>query len=178
MDKIPNIVEKTQQEFTHNYLPGDAGGQANRAADRFALIAAAGEMATSMGITGWQKGEAIQAAKICFKAWLEHRGGTGNQEATAMLAQVRQFFEAHGDARFTQWGSVLDDHSSKTLNRAGLRKLKDAVNENNAPIWDDTGKRLQETEYFVFPEVFKSDVCKVFNHKAVSKMLADKEFYW
>lgn len=176
LDKVPGKVKKTQQEFIRAHLSDDAGGQANRAAQRFSLVAAAGEIATSMGVTGWQQGEAMKAAETCFKAWLAHRGGAGNQEAAAMLAQVRQFFELHGDARFTHWDRVMDDHSPKTLNRAGFRKFKDAVDDDNAPMWDEAGDRLQETEYYVLPEVFKTEICKGFDHKVISKLLADSGF--
>ncbi len=176
LDKIPSRIRKAQQEFIQAHMPEDAGGQANRAALRFALVAAAGEMATSMGVTGWQQGEAHQAAATCFKAWLAQRGGAGNQEAAAMLAQVRQFFELHGDARFTCWERVMDDHAPKTVNRAGFRKFRDLLDSNNAPIWDEAGKRIQDTEFYVLPEVFKAEVCKGFDPKTVAKLLADKGY--
>ncbi|MGZ8262067.1 MAG: hypothetical protein ACXWTU_03785 [Methylotenera sp.] len=83
LHKIPNRVKHTQKAFTNKHLTDDAGGQSSRAASRFALVAAAGELATPWGITGWEQGEAIKAAEICFKAWIERRGGTGNQEAEA-----------------------------------------------------------------------------------------------
>lgn len=35
---------------------------------RFALLAAAGEIATLHGITGWQKGTAYEAVQICLHA--------------------------------------------------------------------------------------------------------------
>ena len=40
---------------------------------RFALVAAAGEIATELKLTGWKKGEAFRAAKKCFASWMEHR---------------------------------------------------------------------------------------------------------
>jgi uncharacterized protein (DUF927 family) len=70
----------------------------------------------------------------------------------------------------------MDDHSPKTLNRAGFRKFKDAVDDDNAPMWDEAGDRLQETEYYVLPEVFKTEICKGFDHKVISKLLADSGF--
>lgn len=157
-DKLPEMVKKAQREFMADNLPENAAGQAHRAALRFALVGAAGEIASVWKITGWAKGEAMAAAGICFKAWLAHRGGAGNQEAAAMLAQVRQFFELHGDARFTAWERATDDHAPKTTNRAGFRRLVEATGE---------------TEYFVLPEVFKSEVCKGHDHMAVARLLAD-----
>ncbi|MES2000363.1 MAG: DUF927 domain-containing protein [Pseudomonadota bacterium] len=156
-DKISGMVKKGQQQFMEQHLPADAGGQSHRAALRFALVGVAGELATVWGITGWAPGSAMQAAATCFKAWLSQRGGAGNQEAAAMLAQVRQFFELHGDARFTDWDRATDDHAPKTLNRAGFRK---------------TSTTTGETEYYVLREVFRGDVCRGFDYRAIAKQLA------
>ena len=62
--------------------PG-ATGEVKRAADRFAVIAAAGELASEWGITGWGAGEATVAAKRCFLDWLNRRGTTGASDVEA-----------------------------------------------------------------------------------------------
>ena len=158
-DTIPGMVKRAQQQFMEQHLPKDAGGQAHRAALRFALVGAAGEIATVWGVTGWPHGVALQAAADCFKAWLSARGGAGNQEMGAMLAQVRQFFELHGDARFTDWDRASDDHAPKTLNRAGFRRMV-----------EQTG----QMEFYVLPEVFKSELCKGHDYRAVARLLVDR----
>ena len=67
------------------------------------MVAAAGEMATEAGITGWPAGEAIDAARRCFNAWIEARpGGIGMSEDAQMLRQMRGWFGLHGEARFTR----------------------------------------------------------------------------
>lgn len=157
LDKMPGMVKRAQQQFIEQHLPADAGGQAHRAALRFALVGAAGEIATVWGVTGWEQGSAMQAAANCFKAWMAQRGGAGNQEAAAMLSQVRQFFELHGDARFTDWERASDDHAPKTVNRAGFRR---------------TVEKTGETEYYVLREVFRGEVCKGFDYRAIAKLLA------
>ena len=75
-------------------------GQHKRVASRFALIAMAGELATEYGLTGWQEGEALDAATHGFKAWLSTRG-QGNDEKRQILEKVSDFIERHGDGRFT-----------------------------------------------------------------------------
>lgn len=180
LDKINGHVKKLQKEFTEKHLNGDAGGQANRAALRFALIAAAGEIATVWGITGWASGEAIQAADTCFKAWLTQRGGTGNAEERAMLAQVQRFFELHGESRFSDWDRPASDtsqHAPKTLNKAGYRKHFDAKDEKGEAIYTgetyDQGdeKKARDTEYYVFVETFRSEICAGYDYKVVQKLL-------
>ncbi|UCA34280.1 DUF927 domain-containing protein [Aeromonas jandaei] len=79
------------------------GNQVGRAINRFALVAAAGELATRLGVTGWPEGEAIRAVRVCLKAWLAERGHLGNQEDAATLMQVRGFVFAHQFTRFADW---------------------------------------------------------------------------
>ncbi|TAN53418.1 MAG: hypothetical protein EPN21_01485 [Methylococcaceae bacterium] len=71
--------------FIVHALPQDAGGQAQRVAERFALVAMAGEMASRYGITGWQPGEAWNASVTCYTAWIDKRGGAGNKEKDAIF---------------------------------------------------------------------------------------------
>ena len=44
----------------------ETSSQSDRVARRFALVAAAGELATQNGLTGWQKGDALEASIKCF----------------------------------------------------------------------------------------------------------------
>ena len=146
------------------WIPELASGQVDRVARRFAVVAAAGELATEAGITGWPEGEATRAARACFHAWLESRGGIGNAEDAQMLRQVRRFFEAHGEGRFTEWSRADDDHAPKTLHRAGFRKAtKDPTGDVTA--W----------EYYVFSETFRTEICEGFDVRAVLRLLRERE---
>ena len=49
-------------EFVASTVPPGADGQIDRAAQRLGLIAAAGELATDLGVTPWGEGEARAAA--------------------------------------------------------------------------------------------------------------------
>ncbi|TAJ78862.1 MAG: DUF927 domain-containing protein [Gallionellaceae bacterium] len=173
-DKLPEWIKKTQRDFAHEHVDGNAGGQVHRAALRFALIGAAGELATKWEVTGWQPGEAMQAAVVCYKAWLAQRGGAGNLEELNMLAQVRRFFEAHGEARFTDWDrpvSNTDSHPPRTIQRAGYRRHIAAMEEGKA-VYLDNGERATHTEFYVFGETFKQEVCAGFDYRTVCKLLA------
>jgi putative DNA primase/helicase len=152
---------------------------------RFALVGAAGEMATKAGLTGWEPGESEQAAITCFNAWMASRGGSGDGEVTAMLRKVRTFIEAHGEGRFTWWHRARDDHAPKTLNRAGFRRM---VTADGKPINSDADHQMEFsermastmaesvfTEYFIHAEVFKAEVCQGFDAGAVARVLLDHE---
>ncbi|MBS0483994.1 MAG: DUF927 domain-containing protein [Proteobacteria bacterium] len=151
-----------RQKFEKATLSSAASGQAQRVAARFALAGAAGELASDWGITGWPPGEAMQAAITCFKAWLQAFGGEGNKEERAMIEQVRHFLELHGEGRFADIDrSIVDDnHAPKTLNKAGFREKN---HEGNL-------------EFFAYPEVFKTEICKGFDYKAVARLLIDRGF--
>lgn len=82
-------------------------GQDKRAAARFALIGLAGELATEYGVTGWQPGEAVQAAAEGFRLWQSARG-RGNDERRQIMERVSAFIERHGDGRFSDADAMVE----------------------------------------------------------------------
>lgn len=180
-DTLKARIREGMAGLSASLVPQDASGQVHRVAARFALVGTAGELATAAGLTGWAPGESERAARACFTAWLNARGGAGNGEVAAMLRQVRRFLELHGEGRFTWWHRAADDHNAKTLNRAGFRRM---VNEDGEPIKSNAehqraygeemtpfdGERTS-VEFFIMPETFKAEVCQGFDHKAVCKVL-------
>lgn len=89
--------------FLQQVVPDNADGQVRRVAERFALVAAAGELATELGITGWTPGSCIDAVKGVFAAWLNERGGKGAAEVAQVMDRLRQAIEMDGQARFAPW---------------------------------------------------------------------------
>ena len=100
-----------------------------------------------------------------------------------MMRGVRSFLEAHGEGRFTWWHRASDDHNAKTLQRAGFRRM---VDKDGKPIKSDAehqreyGERMTpadgeavSVEYFVLPEVFRTEVCRGFDYRAVCKALLE-----
>ena len=138
-----------------------ANGQVRRVAARFALTAAAGELATARGITGWPQGEAERAARRCFSDWLAARGTSGPAEEAIWLAQVRGFIEQHGEARFAPMDRATDDRSPKTLMRCGWRYTNAASGSDAA-------------EYWVLSEAWRTQICKGHDAAAVARYLAAK----
>src|SRR5471032_3251956 len=172
-------------EMAREICPPDSHGQVARVATRFALVGMAGELATTAGITGWVVGEAIAAARTCFAAWLEGRGGAGNVEHVSILRQVSGFFQAHGEARFVWWHRATDDHKPNTINRAGFKRLltRDGTAINsNADHHKAYGDKMHPAEaeearqeYFVLSEVFRDEICKGFNPKTVTRLLIERD---
>ncbi|WP_181023060.1 DUF927 domain-containing protein [Aeromonas sp. ASNIH8] len=115
-EHLTSEIKRLAGELT----PKGAGNQVGRAINRFALVAAAGELATRVGVTGWPEGEAVRAVRVCLKAWLAERGHLGNKEDAATLEQVRGFITAHQYARFADWFNA--DH--RPANMVGYRRVE------------------------------------------------------
>jgi uncharacterized protein (DUF927 family) len=138
-----------------NYAPQFADGQVLRAADRFGLVAAAGELACELGVAPWQKGDAKEAARRCFVDWCDSRGGGEASEVQAAISKVRLFIEQHGDSRF----ELVETLDRPVHNRAGWRR-GDAVNR----------------EWLIPPETWKAEVTVGNDPKLVARVLADRGF--
>jgi uncharacterized protein (DUF927 family) len=125
--------------FIFRHVPAGADGQVDRAAQRLGLIAAAGEVATLLGVTPWDAGVAEAAAAWALARWIEGRGGTEPAEERQAISQVRLFIEQHGESRFER----LDGSDARqVINRAGWCKGSGA-----------------EREWWVSPEVWRVEVC-------------------
>lgn len=156
--EVAQSVRECQKKFAVRCLNGDAHGQVRRVADRFALIAAAGELATEFGITGWQPGEAMGALVACFKAWLQQRGTEGKLEDEQAVEQVREFLRRYGESAFADWDRPAhsDSHAPIRSDRAGYRQFN---------------KEAEEVHYYIFHEVWVSRVCDGLNAADVGRLL-------
>lgn len=126
--EVGEVVAEIRGRWIAANVPDDADGKVWRAAGRFALIAAAGELAQLWGIVPWPEGEADRAAQTCFRAWMENRGGSEPHEVLEGLAQVRKFLEEHGSDRFERAWDIRHDKEGqeipdRVVNRAGFRHL-------------------------------------------------------
>jgi uncharacterized protein (DUF927 family) len=123
---------------------------------RFALVAAAGSLATAFGITGWPDNEADRAAAGCFRAWLERRGSAGDHDIEAGIRQVIAYIEAHGSSRFE---AAWQDGAERVMNRVGFRRRVD-----DKP-W----------VYMLLPEQWRSEVAKGFDAPALARAMLDRK---
>lgn len=164
-ESMPAQFEELRREFEQRVLTSKAGGQAVRAATRFAAVAYAGELATQWGVTGWAKGEAIKAAFRLCRDWIQAYGGEGNKEPRRMVEQVQAWIQANSGTRLEDHRrpSVTDTHAPRTMNRAGWKKPTKETASLNEPD--------QVFEYLLYPAVFRSELCNGFDPSAVAKEL-------
>lgn len=157
-----------REAWLRDHLPKDAHGQVARVAGRFALAAAAGELAAEL--LDWGTGTAEQAAAKCFRAWLAARGGSGAAEIRDGLAQVRAFLEQHGSSRFeAAWRADERGVVVHTQNRCGFRQ--GVEREDLEMEVDGTGnaRRPHDWTFYVLSEAWKRELCKGFDADAIAR---------
>jgi uncharacterized protein (DUF927 family) len=149
------------REFVRECENRDVGAQTRRVACRFGLVAAAGELATSYGLTGWNEGEAKTAVLTCFWSWL-NIFGAGNREERRLLDQVRTFLAKHGSSRFEDKDAEYDP---QIRDRAGFY--------HTVPGTDQDGKPVKVRQYLVFPDIFRDEICAGHTLKSAIKVLEE-----
>lgn len=154
----PNIdaIRTQWVKFVHDsdwFIPADSDGQVRRAKHRFLLVAFAGELATEYGITGWNTGDAINAAKNCFHEWIENRGGTESREKKRILDQVKKFFDDNAE-------NFVDKERASEYNRYNIAGYKDGA------------------YYMILPQKFAADVISGLNRRTAIKTLIDMEWMY
>ncbi|PKQ40634.1 RNA helicase [Pseudomonas sp. YY-1] len=96
--------------------------QAGRVADRFAIMALAGEQAIARKLLHWPAGTAADACRQLFGEWLA-RMGDGNAEDRQILRGIADFIALHADSRFSD---VRAEHANVTVrDRAGYYEVND-----------------------------------------------------
>jgi len=165
---VKNAVKTFQENFIRDHVPACSSGEVFRAAQRFALIGAAGEIASNASITGWRSGESTDAAVRCLRSWIDYRGTAGGGDIEAAINQVRRFLEAHGSSRFQVIRNAgnpdfenIPDETQVVRDRAGFRRRNPDSNE---------------TEYLILQETFKSEVCVGFDYRRLRLEMAERGF--
>lgn len=141
-ERIGDVVNATIIRFVEQFVEKGADGQVQRAARRFGLIAAAGELAIALGILPWPRDEAFNAAALQMKSWVSRRGGTGAAEDRNVIDRLRQFIQVHGDARFQPMLEPDEGFHRAIINRAGFYRT-------------NTDGELPVREYLLLTEPFK-----------------------
>jgi putative DNA primase/helicase len=134
--------------FLKSVLPKDATGVVPRAAQRFSLVAAAGELASKLKLTGWKRGESFRAAKKCFASWLEHHK---TFDPVAMAVERVQRFIVENNAKFEVVGGGVRLNGSKVGYQKGDR-------------------------FLILPNVFRDCVCSGTDPEAVADALEHAGF--
>ncbi|MCA1500856.1 DUF927 domain-containing protein [Bradyrhizobium sp. NBAIM14] len=139
LDNIRDAVREHMKGFTEHYVPKSADGQVERVAQRFALVAAAGEIAAVSGIVPWPAGEASSAAARCFGDWMTGRGGIGDAETATALKQIRKILLGEIGRFVPAWDKGTDSARLTQRDILGYRKQTQSGGWDfycTVPAWD------------------------------------------
>ncbi|MBT1073955.1 DUF927 domain-containing protein [Geobacter grbiciae] len=148
------ITRDAMSEFLSQFQRPNAAPQQRRIMKRFALVAAAGELTTHYGITGWPPGEAMRGVAKCLRDWEAFKYGDEIQRSDQMVEQVLCFLESQGKSRFQD----LQDRNFPGAGCAGFRHGND-----NGVI-----------DFFIKPEVFHTEVCAGFDTRQMCRLLSSR----
>lgn len=107
-DALPTLLAQLCAQYP------STSGQDSRAAERFALVAMAGELAINLGVLPLPAGAARDAMLELFTVWQAGRG-QGPSEDRQIVRAIADFIARHGDTRF----SSADDPEGEARDRAG-----------------------------------------------------------
>jgi putative DNA primase/helicase len=157
LDRLSESTKAFIARFVEQSCAKEADGQVSRVAQRFGLIAAAGELAITARVVPWKRGEVREICKQLFAEWVAARGTAGPIETQNGLQQVRSFIELHGSSRFTPWHTP----NQTTINRVGFFRVFDPGSDN------------EKVTYYVLPEGWK-EICRGYDAKAIASAMVDR----
>lgn len=131
-------------------------GQARTVAKRFALAAAALELATP--ITGLAAGVGMAGVKRCFDDWL-FANGTGNRENERIVRQFKDFMEQFA---YSERFQPLKNNDFSHTDR------------HHAGFYDDTS---EPPEWYIIEKVFREEIAQLFGIIKVTKVLEERDLF-
>ena len=202
---IRAIVEQREQTTTRarekikDFEAGFNGlsGEAGRVMRRFAIIAAAGELAIEADVAPWPAGSVTSAAQWAFRRWLKTYGSAKVEiEDRNAAQQICNELENYGDSRFD--ATHVDEKKDEKKEKTDAPDFDKAANEalqcedvdiatSPAPNWETSdserpayiryGYRRGKgptREWLIFPETWRTVFCRGHNPTKVAQMLKDK----
>ncbi|MCA6346850.1 DUF927 domain-containing protein [Phenylobacterium sp.] len=119
----------THGDFVRRVRQDGDSGQVGRAADRFAQVAAAGELAAGLGLLPWPKGEANRAVQWVFERWADGFGREHTAEERKVFQALRGKLERHA-TRFAGRDEVTEEEKRQaSLEQWGWRDAGTAAGD-------------------------------------------------
>jgi len=167
-DELSQAAQAIERRFTTAAVQDGDTGQIHRGAGRFALVAAAGELAIELGLVPWEKGHAFGMALLLFRQWARGFGRQLLREEVASLRRVVDMIQANlsrfGVAEDEAWISDAKASEGKTPSlRAGEARSLTTL----GVFWrHDNGE-----DYYIFHRAGWDEVFKGMDGKAAAKFL-------
>jgi hypothetical protein len=98
--EVASMIREAQDAIAARIVGGVRNGQVIRAARRFALVGAAGELAIQLGVLPWTPGIVTAATEELFKCWRGTRGDDDPAEIRDAIEHICTLLDRYGDSRF------------------------------------------------------------------------------
>ncbi len=132
IEAAKRIADDVMAGFMATAKRPDDHGQVHRAALRFALVAAAGELASAFGVVPWEGGEASAASLLLFNRWADAFGRSAPREERDVLRTLKGAIEQQlsrfanlNEDRGTEWEEATSDRAgeARSLTTFGIRHV-------------------------------------------------------
>ena len=164
------LARDRQQKHTEVDARGGEGQQ-SRVYAHFQLLAFAGELATEIGLTGWEKGEAPRATLEIFRAWMQENKSVSS-ERMELIQHIRMILQTRNSSFSTGKGHIINGEQlgyKRLVDRDTGRIVSDA-NPSDDPTASGTYEQREFAvhaentvyAYFITTEVFKRVFCTEF----------------
>lgn len=155
-ETVKEIIEIEKANFFQNHVDPQASGEVFRVAEKFALAATGGFLATKIGLTGWQTGELKNVFINLFNEWLDRRGGIGAFDVSEGCRKIIYLIDKRANSDFQDLDDAL---KPKPQTRIGYKRQSD----------------LGGTE-FIFTSGQFVDLCRGYNQKRILSELENLKF--
>ncbi|QZA81974.1 DUF927 domain-containing protein [Deefgea piscis] len=146
-----NLRIKSAETRMLAVLPPQAAPTVRRATRKFAILAAALEMAADAGLTGWTCEESFKAVGVTWQRWLAVFG-LASRDDERLIEQANGILAANQFARFVSL--PMTDKEPNTINMMGYKRI-----------------HAGEDIFYVLPHAFKDEIIKGYELKKAIKVL-------
>jgi uncharacterized protein (DUF927 family) len=154
-DKVASDIRAAQDVLAKRIASGARNGQALRAAQRFALVGTAGELAIQLGILPWPPGVVATATQELFVNWQNDRGEDPG-EIRGAIEQIGTLLERFGESRFDPATRISED----------VRPVSDRLGWVRG---NGDGR-----QWLIPPGVWRQEFCRGFDPKIVARALTER----
>ncbi|MCE2974242.1 MAG: hypothetical protein LW852_12395 [Sediminibacterium sp.] len=140
LDQLKAAARMTHRAFIDQTRRAGDSGQVGRAADRFAQVAAAGELAAGLGVLPWPEGEALRAVRWVFERWADGFGREHTAEERKVFQALRGSLQRHA-TKFAGVDELTDEEKRQAaLEQWGWRDPGTVAGDCfivNSSAWDE-----------------------------------------